>query len=121
MWRAPRLNSGRSTDSKEQSRFVKKNDHVNRLYELASWGRFKIHVLNRNPICQRIIRGEQCHAPAKVVHHLISPRQRPDLFLDAKNVVCLCPNCHPGGEAGTPEWKEGVDFVPSVISPPTVA
>ncbi len=121
MWKAPRLNSGRSPESKEQDRFRKKNDPVNRLYWLASWFRFKLHCLNRNPICQRIIRGEQCHNPAWVVHHLISPRERPDLFLDATNVVCLCANCHPGGEEGTPEWKEGVDYVPSLISPPTVA
>jgi hypothetical protein len=36
-------------------------------------------------------------------------------------VVALCAACHPGGEEGTPEWREGIDFVPSVIAPPAVA
>jgi hypothetical protein len=62
-------------------------------------------------MCQRIQKnGEQCHEPAKIVHHLWSPRQRPDLFIVPSNVVCLCANDHPTDE-GTPAWREGVDYV----------
>ena len=123
MWRCPKAGDVKADETRwENDKFRKKNDPVNRLYGLASWFRFKLHVLNRNPLCQRILPGSrQCTYPATTVHHLISPRQRPDLFLDAKNVVCLCPNCHPGGKEGTPLWQPGKDYVASVIAPPTVA
>jgi hypothetical protein len=78
--------------------------------------------LARNSICQKIQRdGQQCRNGASIVHHLISPRARPDLFLDVHNVVALCAACHPGGECGTPDWVSGRDYVSSVISAPTVA
>lgn len=102
----------------ENNRFRKTNDPINRLYWLSAWKRFCRMVLNRNPICQRIIKGEQCREAARVIHHLISPRHRPDLFLEPTNVLALCFNCHPGGEEGTPLWREGLDYVKSIISAP---
>jgi len=99
----------------------RKEDPVARLYAMAAWQRFRQFFFNRNPICQRIgADGKQCREVATLIHHLLSPRKRPDLFLDPKNVVALCAHCHPPDE-GTPDWVAGRDYVPSVIEPPTVA
>ena len=120
MFRAPRPPSGRSPESKAADRWRSKNDPIRRWYDTARWARFTVYMLDRNPMCQRIFKGEQCRNGATTVHHLLSPRQRPDLFLEPKNVVCLCAHCHPGGTEGTPEWVSGVDYVPTVIWPPTL-
>lgn len=114
--------AGASEGRKDADRWRKSNDPVNALYRKASFRvRFRTHVLHRNPICQKILRsGQQCTNPAWVVHHLISPRECPARFLDATNVVALCESCHPGGAEGTPEWRAGVDYVPSVIEPPAI-
>jgi len=77
-------------------------DAVAKLYDCAPWRKFKAFVLGLNPQCQRLIGDEQCHALATVVHHLISPRVNMSLFLDWRNVVCVCAPHHPGGRAGEP-------------------
>jgi len=63
-----------------------------------------------NPICQKLDDGAQCHAAGTVLHHLKEPRCNAEFF-DPKNVVMLCPNHHPGGRAGTPDWRVGIDYV----------
>ena len=99
----------------------RRNDPVHRLYTLARWRKFERIMLNRNPVCQRIgPDGKQCRNAATLGHHLVSPRQRLDLFLVYDNVLALCANCHPPTE-GTPDWIVDRDYVPSVIAPPTVA
>jgi len=119
MWRCPIAGAEeREKQATYNDRFRKKNDPCARLYRTTAWFRFRWFVLNRNPICQRIVKGEQCRESATVVHHLLSPRQRPDLFLDPANVLCLCAGCHPGGEEGTPLWQVNTDYVPSVIEAP---
>ena len=95
-------------------------DAVDKMYDTARWATFRAWMLMQNPICQRIVKGEQCHNPSSVVHHLISPRQRPDLFTDPRAVTCLCPTCHDASE-GTPTWRPGVDFVPTRFSPPSLS
>lgn len=86
-------------------------DDVDKRYTRAPWPSFRLTMLGQNPICQRLDRrGEQCNSPARLVHHLLSPRVRPDLFVEPSNVVCLCEHCHPSDE-GTPGWVEGRDYV----------
>jgi hypothetical protein len=103
---------------RENDRFRKKNDPVNAMYD-ATWEKCAVLHKNRNPICQRVLRdGRQCTNAVWLVHHLQSPRQRPDLFLVFTNFVSLCEHCHPTSE-GTPDWQPGTDFVPSVIESPT--
>lgn len=98
---------------------ARRDDPINKLYHTPEWPAFRWHVLNRNQICQRIGPDSmQCRNAAKILHHLISPRKRPDLMFDPHNVVAVCENCHPPDE-GTPDWIEGRDYVPSVIEPPT--
>jgi 5-methylcytosine-specific restriction enzyme A len=97
----------------------RRDDEVSRMYSTARWRKFCLHVLNRNPLCQRLQAGQPCRNAATLVHHLISPRVRPDLFLAPENVVALCAQCHPPSE-GTPDWVAGVDFSASVIAPPMV-
>ena len=118
MKRAPRAtDAGAAERRKENDRFRKKEDPINALYRNGNWPKCAGLHKNRNPICQRIRNGRQCTNPAWLVHHLISPRQRPDLFLDFKNLVSLCEHCHPTSE-GTPEWLPGFDYVASVIELP---
>jgi len=70
-------------------------------------------VLAHNPICQRLgHNGEQCRRPSRVVHHLKAPGTDAKKFFDIKNLIALCSECHPSSE-GTPDWKPGVDFVPT--------
>jgi 5-methylcytosine-specific restriction endonuclease McrA len=96
-----------------------KNDSVRRLYGAARWEHFRTMMLAHNPICQRLQRdGQQCHNPALLVHHLVSPRVDVSKFLDIQNVVCLCEHCHPTGE-GTPQWRAGVDYVSTRYKLPT--
>jgi 5-methylcytosine-specific restriction enzyme A len=122
MWKCPSIDAKEVTQRRaETDRFRKKNDPCRKMYNTSAWFRFRWFVLNRNPICQRIVKGVQCRDAATVVHHLLSPRQRPDLFLEPTNVLCLCAGCHPGGEEGTPLWRVDIDYVPSVIEGPTAA
>lgn len=96
------------------------NDHARStaFYHTRGWsGRTGVAkaVKVRNPICQKLEsvcgRLEQCHRPAYLVHHRISPRVRPDLALkvyDEKgmsNLIALCARCHPDSD-GTPDWRE---------------
>jgi hypothetical protein len=81
----------------------------------AAWISTSKLMRRLNPVCQKIVndglyRNEQCHNPAALVHHLVSPRQDPKLFLVASNLVALCAHCHPPDD-GTPWWKVGVDYV----------
>lgn len=116
MWRCPRADAGGKQERAEKDRFRKKTDPVNALYN-ATWQKCAALHKNRNPICQRLRNGRQCTNPAWLVHHLISPRENPSLFLDFQNLVSLCEHCHPTSE-GTPEWRPGFDYVESVIEPP---
>lgn len=87
-------------------------DAIDRLYHTVRWFKTRHLMLSNNPVCQRLHNGVQCRNGATLVHHLLSPRQRPDLFVVPDNLVALCVNCHPSDE-GTPHWREGVDFVPT--------
>jgi hypothetical protein len=80
------------------------------MYQRARWKRFRNWLIAKRPVCQRIVKGERCHAASFLVHHIISPRRRPDLFVDEKNTLCLCEHCHPPDE-GTEYWRAGIDYV----------
>jgi hypothetical protein len=94
-------------------------DETDKRYHRAPWPAFRKLMLCQNPICQRIEKGRQCRNAATLVHHLWSPRVRPDLFVDPKNVVCLCVLCHTP-EDGTPWWREGKEFVKTEFTNPNV-
>ncbi len=90
----------------------RKDDPVRQMYLLAryGWKKFRDVVVACNPVCQRIgtnpitFEPEQCRYPSTEVHHLISPRTRPDLFKDPANVIALCRSCH-GKTEGEPGGK----------------
>jgi 5-methylcytosine-specific restriction enzyme A len=92
-------------------------DEVNKLYHREPWTSFRLAFLAQNPICQKLINGLQCDRPATLVHHLRSPRNFPDGFVDPENVAALCVACHPPSE-GTETWRAGVDFVKTVFKLP---
>jgi 5-methylcytosine-specific restriction protein A len=87
------------------------SDPVYRLYNSATWERFKTMLRGRgNVLCQRLIHGRQCMRPVEIFHHLASPREKPELMYSPGNVIGLCRQCHPPDE-GTPWWVEGKDYV----------
>jgi hypothetical protein len=108
-------------DRKQSNNFRMASDPINRMYAKASWKHFRLVMLGRNPICQRLIKNqngelEQCHAAASVVHHRVSPRADASLFLVPKNTICFCELHHPAGVEGDPKgFTEGVDFVATVV------
>lgn len=92
-----------------------KHDSVAHMYGRVRWINFRKILLAQNPLCTRILRsGFQCSRPSCIGHHLWSPRVRPDLFTDQRNVIALCEYCHPPDE-GTPWFREGVDYVKNVF------
>ena len=93
-------------------------DIVDKLYGCARWYRLRRMVLEQNYQCQRFLGFEQCTKPSRVIHHLISPRERPELMYETTNLVALCDSCHPGGAAGTPDWQVGRDYVATVFALP---
>jgi hypothetical protein len=97
---------------------VRSKDETNHLYGCARWYRLRRMILEQNYQCQRLVGFEQCTNLARVVHHLVSPRERPDLMYDPKNMAALCDGCHPGGTAGTPDWIVGRDYVPTIFALP---
>jgi len=100
----------------------REHDSVDLEYGRVRWLNFRSFILHRRPLCQKINKGIRCTRPARIVHHLISPRTRPDLFVDEKNVIALCELDHPPTE-GTPNWVAGRDWEDDsfVTGPPMVA
>jgi len=68
----------------------------------TTWRRCSAKVRNDNPICQFCdpATGEQCHAPSRIVHHLVDPRDCNEAALAVSNLVACCFNHHPGGHRG---------------------
>ena len=98
---------------------LRQDDPVMRRYHSTAWLKLSRMVRDLNPMCQRIRRdglyndkGEPCRNPSTLVHHLISPRTDPTRFLRLENVLALCAECHPPTE-GSPNWREGSDYIPS--------
>lgn len=124
MWAAPKACPACRKPSAQGSRFCEAHkgdpaasrhhgrvrDEIDRMYQRARWKKTRWLFLSNNPVCQRIHRAEQCQNPSTLVHHLLSPRNRPDLFTEPTNLCALCAHCHPDSE-GTPEWVEGKDYV----------
>jgi len=82
---------------------AKRSDPVWMMYQTPRWKVFRQWFLRLNPQCQRIIDGMRCEQIADTVHHLLSPRQRPELFLDADNVKAVCREHHHHGEGAGPD------------------
>ncbi len=95
-------------------------DDIDRMYRHPRWRRFRNWIAAQNPLCQRLDRhGVQCTNPARICHHIISPRRDPSRFLDALAVCMLCEHCHPPDE-GTETWRVGVDYVATAVSLPNL-
>jgi hypothetical protein len=98
---------------------VQNNDRSNKdadeCYKSAAWTKFSKFLRLRNPICQKLWKGQRCMRPSALVHHIVSPRMAPARLLDPTNCACLCRQCHPVTE-GTVNWVAGIDFVPTSYS-----
>jgi 5-methylcytosine-specific restriction endonuclease McrA len=87
------------------------DDKWHKFYHSKPWFDFRATVIMQNPICMRLFApGQQCREPAKVVHHLISPRQVAGMALAPQNVVATCSGCHAGGKPGE---LQGRCYVPT--------
>ena len=84
-------------------------------YQGTDWTKFSLWLRMRNAQCQKLINGVRCQKLSQLVHHLVSPRVNMALLLEPTNCVCLCRSCHPITE-GSPEWREGVDYVATEFS-----
>jgi hypothetical protein len=99
---------------KHQHDNPRSNQTTNPCYLTTAWRKCTKWIQNRNPVCQKINNGVQCMRLSTLTHHLISPRVAPDRLLDPTNLVALCARCHPRED--TPNWKPGIDFVPTEFS-----
>lgn len=58
-------------------------------YNSAGWRKFRLYILSKNPICQ------ECKKKfSRVVHHLKTAREFPELRFKEDNVEALCDSCH---------------------------
>jgi len=83
-----------SEQNKQREYEAKRSDPVWMMYQHTRWKKFREWFWRMNPICQRVIDGKQCTNIGTTIHHRVSPRQRPDLFLDADNVKAVCSEHH---------------------------
>jgi hypothetical protein len=95
--------------TKERINEGRRSDEVRKLYKRTFWIEFREWFLRKHPVCQRVIDGKRCLQPATVVHHMLSPRDRPDLFLDEDNCRAVCAPHHPTGQGAGPDEVYAVD------------
>jgi hypothetical protein len=109
-----------SNQVKEYDKNRDKYDPARKLYWSGRYEKFRNFLMAKNPQCQKLewLNGVlvQCLEFSRVLHHLVDPKVAPQLFLTASNCVCVCEAHHPGGTAGTPDWKVGVTHVATVAS-----
>jgi len=93
----------------------KKGDPIWHLYNCAAWPRFRGAFFGYgNVICQRIVDGQRCRFPVEILHHIHSPRQRPDLMYSPSNVRGVCRQHHPNSEG---EPKENLAHLGDIYAP----
>ncbi len=82
---------------------ARNEDPANAIYHKMDWRVYSQLLRDRNPVCQRIeLSGIQCRYPSQLVHHLLSPRKHPSLFMSPANCVCICKFHHPDSEGENP-------------------
>jgi hypothetical protein len=74
------------------------DNEIDKLYHTAMWRKFRECCLAFNPRCQRVVNGEQCTSPSSVAHHIVSPHRDKSVFIDWRNILCVCAEHHSGHE-----------------------
>ena len=121
-----------SNQIKEYDKHRDKHDPTRKLYWKGNYrgpNGLQKFVLAKNPQCQKLelVNGVlvQCRQFSRVCHHLRDPKDAPHLFLTASNTAATCFDHHPGGIAGTPNWRvatpgdtglPGVDYYVATIA-----
>ena len=83
MKRATVLNMGRRRAPKIVFKYVPRNEFR------VKWIKFRLIILQRDHFkCRR------CGKIAKVIHHIKSRKEFPELIFDENNVIALCKSCH---------------------------
>ena len=97
---------------------AKLDDPIWDLYNCAAWiKRFRPAFLSAgNSVCQRIENGVQCREPAKILHHIRSPRQGGAMY-SFDNVKAVCAHHHPPTEGEPVENLDKLDqiYVPTKV------
>jgi hypothetical protein len=95
---------------------ARKADPVWRLYHCVQWTkRFRDAFFSYgNVICQRIVDGERCRQSVEILHHILSPKQRPDLMYTPSNIRGVCRQHHPPTEG---EPKENLERLGEIYAP----
>lgn len=81
---------------KKIKKWIKENKEY-KCYQLKEWRGIKgirAQALKRdhNECVDCAKKGK--HSKAEEVHHIVELKKNPRKFLELKNVVCLCKNCH---------------------------
>jgi 5-methylcytosine-specific restriction protein A len=91
--RPPGASSDKALRDKEYNQHGR-DKQLLRMYSTSAWQAFRAWVkVDRKGLCERcmangrLVNGEH-------VHHLIDPRERPDLILEPSNVELWCMSCH---------------------------
>src|SRR5882672_1802287 len=92
-WRPPTAKLPTSSVPRAKSKWSD-DPAIRAYYKTAEWQRVRKLCLTFNPVCQLIENGEQCHEPARIAHHLISPRVNPSKVYDWQNIVMVCDAHH---------------------------
>ncbi len=108
-----------TSNAREEQTARRRYDPNDKFYKSGPWPKLSQVMRRLNPVCQRILnaglyKNEQCHNASALTHHIVSPKQRPELALVPANLICLCEHCHPT-EQGTPGWVVGKDYVATVL------
>lgn len=59
----------------------------------SDWQRFRARHLAENPLCIDCEKAGKV-TPANELHHIRKIKDRPELRLEASNVMALCKDCH---------------------------
>lgn len=93
----------------------KKDDPVWKLYNSSAWRRLREAFFGYgNVICQRIENGKRCTRPTEILHHIFSPRERPDLFFSPSNIRGVCRQHHDDSDG---EKKENLPRLAEIYAP----
>jgi 5-methylcytosine-specific restriction endonuclease McrA len=90
-WAPPRHHAGGSL---QRSRDRRRGDPF---YKTARWRALRAWHLRRKPLCADpfgLHVARRMHVVATEVHHRLDRATRPDLALEASNMVSLCRPCH---------------------------
>ena len=90
-WRPPWL--GPPGDRHQQYNRQGRDREMAKLYGSARWQKFRALIKAERVLCERC-KARGLVVIGEMVHHLVDPRDAPELAFDPGNVELLCRSCH---------------------------